>query len=57
MLNSAEMRLSLSCFAVKVQVLRAVNFVKQIMQTAFFVVGNGGSSAEYWVSVSVKVGL
>ena len=37
-LNSAEMRLSLSCFVVKVQALRCVNFVKQMMQIAFFVV-------------------
>ena len=43
-LNSAEMRLSLSCFAVKVWLLRVVNFVKQMMQIAFFVVGNGESA-------------
>ena len=30
-LNSAEMRLSLSCFAVKVQEVRSVNFVKQMI--------------------------
>ena len=57
MLNSAEMRLSLSCIAVKVQALRSVNFVKQMMQTAFFVVGNGEIRSECRVSVSVKVGL
>ncbi len=33
------MRLSLSCFTVKVQALRSVNFVKQIKQIAFSVVG------------------
>ena len=47
------MRLSLSCFAVKVQALRVVNFVKQMMQTAFFVVGNGESRAECGVSVFI----
>ena len=46
-LNSAEMRLSLSCFAVKVQALRCVNFVKQMMQTAFSVVGNGESAVGF----------
>ena len=45
-LNSAEMRLSLSCFAVKVQALRSVNFVKQMMQTAFSVVGSGESAVQ-----------
>ena len=47
MLNSAEMRLSLSCFAVKVQALRSVNFVKQMMQIAFSVVGNGESAVGF----------
>lgn len=37
-LNSAERSVLLSCFAVKVWGLRCVNFVKQMMQTAFFVI-------------------
>ena len=41
------MSVSLSCVAVKVLALRSVNFVKQMMQIAFFVVGNGESAVGF----------
>ena len=47
MLNSAEMSVSLSCFAVNVWWLHVVNFVKRIKQSAFFVVGNGESAVDF----------
>ena len=47
------MRLSLSCFAVKVQALQCVNFVKQMMQTAFSWFESGEIRYECGVSVFI----